>query len=194
MRIRAFLAVIILSAAVLACQQPAEEAAAPPGPELPAVEAVEVVPPPHYEKQILTTAELMKLLVDPIYEDLKDAIVLPPTRRKAWRMLYIAAYNLAEVNNLLFSREDEDEDKQYLYTQKWIDECLEAADVLLKLADSVRAQAEYDVLKANFLAVMNNCNRCHREFELEVGEIDVIGPPLSWREEVEEEPEKIQFL
>ncbi|MDK1022448.1 MAG: hypothetical protein QGD90_12520 [Candidatus Hydrogenedentes bacterium] len=201
MKIRAFLILIVLSVAVLACQQPAEdteEAVVGPDSSQLGVEAAEVEQSPHYEKQILSTAELMKQLMDPIYEDLKDAIEVPPKGRKAWRALYIASYNLAEVNNLLFSREpedDEDEEKKaYLYTQEWIDESLEAVDLLVKLAESVRAQSEYDVMKANYMAVLNNCNQCHRVFELEKGEIDEILAPDSWGLEVEEDPEVFHFL
>ena len=131
----------------------------------------------------------MKQLMDPMYEVLKDAIEVPPEKRKAWRELYIASFNLAEVNNLLFSREDEK--KEYLSTQKWIDESIEAVDLLVKLAESVREQSEYDVMKANFMAVMNNCNQCHREFE--PGEIDEVNPPTSWGEEIEPDPDKIRF-
>ena len=192
MNIRAFLVFVLLTTLLFGCGQSAEEsedAARPPVASRSVVEAAEIESPPHYEKQIITTAELMKQLMDPMYEVLKDAIEVPPEKRKAWRELYIASFNLAEVNNLLFSREDEK--KEYLSTQKWIDESIEAVDLLVKLAESVREQSEYDVMKANFMAVMNNCNQCHREFE--PGEIDEVNPPTSWGEEIEPDPDKIRF-
>jgi len=143
--------------------------------------------PASYEKQIVSTAELMKLLVDPIYEELKDAIETPPDGRNEWRALYIAAFNLAEVNNLLFSRSDED----YQATPEWIEESLEAQELGITLAESIRAQSEYETIKDNYLAVMRNCNDCHRTFE--PGEIDEITPPLSWDIEVEKDPAAFEF-
>ena len=198
-KIRVLLSFIVLCAVVPACQQAAEdseEAAARSDSGASVVEAAELKQSQRYERQILSTAELMKQLMDPIYEDLKDAIEFPPERRKAWRALYIAAFNLAEVNNLLFSREPEDGDdeekKAYLTTPEWIEESIEAVDLLVTMAESVRAQADYDVLKANYMAVMNNCNQCHHQFEPD--EIDEIMPPESWSEKVQVEPDKISFI
>lgn len=193
MNIRAFLVFVLLTTAFFGCGQSAEEseeAGRAPAASRSVVEAAEIETAPHYEKQIITTAELMKQLMDPMYEVLKDAIEVPPEKRKAWRELYIASFNLAEVNNLLFSRVDEK--KEYLSTQEWIDESIEAVDLLVKLAESVREQSEYDVMKANFMAVMNNCNQCHHQFEPD--EIDEIMPPESWSEKVQVEPDKISFI
>ena len=143
--------------------------------------------PAHHEKQIVETAELMKLLVDPIYEELKEAIEVEPKGRKAWRALYIAAFNLAEVNNLLFSRTDED----FMLTPEWVEESLNAQRILNAFAKSVRSQSEYEVLTENYLAVMSNCNDCHRTFS--PGEVDEIVPPESWGMTVEEDPEGFKF-
>ncbi len=192
MNIRAFLILVISPIAFFGCAESAEEpeeAARPPVVSPSVVEAAELEPTPHYEKQIINTAELMKQLMDPIYEELKDAIEVPPEKRKAWQRLYIASFNLAEVNNLLFSRVDKK--KEYLSTQEWIDESIEAVDLLVTLAESIRGQGEYDVLKKNFMAVVNNCNQCHRVFE--PGEIDEIVPPTSWGVEVEEDPDAFKF-
>ena len=192
MNIRAFLVFVLLTTLLFGCGQSAEEsedAARPPVTSRSGVEAAEIESPPHYEKQIITTAELMKQMMDPMYEELKDAIEFPPVKRKAWRQLYITSFNLAEMNNLLFSREDDK--KEYLSSQKWIDESLEAVELLVTLAESVRGQAEYDVLTKNYLAVMNNCNQCHREFE--PGEVDEIEPPASWGMEIEEDPDAFKF-
>lgn len=140
---------------------------------------------PHYEKAVVTTAEYMKILIDPTYEDLKDAIENPPQKRKEWRALYVAAFNLAETTNLLFSRDDED----YTKTPEWIEHSLKAQNLTTTLGESIRNQSEYDVMKENYLAVMRNCNDCHREFK--PGEVDEIVPPRSWDEKVEEDPNKI---
>ena len=60
------------------------------------------------ERAIVTTAEFMKLLVDPTYEKLRDAVANPPVKRAEWRALYVAAFSLAEINNLYYSRGDKD--------------------------------------------------------------------------------------
>ena len=83
--------------------------------------------------QVVTTAELMKLLVDPEYEKLKDAVETPPEKRKQWRELYIRAFNIAELTNLNFSRHDED----YMKTDKWQEQCKIAQDLCIKFAESV---------------------------------------------------------
>ncbi len=127
----------------------------------------------------------MKILIDPIYEDLKDAVENPPEKRDEWRLLYIAAFNLAETTNLLFSREDE----EYMLTDEWIEESIEAQDLTIALGESIRNQQDYEVIRENYLAVMRNCNDCHREFE--PGEVDEIVAPKSWDVEVEEDPNKI---
>lgn len=195
MNIRTFIVLILLTSAFIGCGQSAEEseeAAQAPATRASVVEAAELEPSTHHEKQIINTAELMKLLMDPMFEELKDAIEKPPEGRKMWRQLYITSFNLAEVNNLLFSREPEKK-KEYIGTQLWIDESIEAVDLLTKLAESVREQSEYDVLKANFTAVLNNCNQCHRVFEDE-DEIDEVFAPSAWGVEVEYDPDKIEFL
>lgn len=194
MNIRAILILILMATVFIGCGQTAEdteEAAQPPATSRSVVEAAELEPSSHYEKQIINTAELMKLLMDPMFEELKDAIEKPPEGRKMWRQLYVTSFNLAEVNNLLFSREPEKK-KEYFGTQKWIDESIEAVELLTNLAESVRSQSEYDVLKANFNIVLNNCNQCHREFEDE-DEIDEVLPPASWGEKVEWDPGKVKF-
>jgi len=134
------------------------------------------------QTQIVTTAELMKLLVDPTYETLKDAVETPPEKRKQWRALYIAAFNLAELTNLNFSRHDED----YMKTDEWIEESKKAQALCIKFAESVRARSEYSIIKENYLAVQKNCNACHDIFVPD--DVDPIDPPVAWMtpEELEE--------
>lgn len=127
------------------------------------------------EKQILETAELMKLLVDPIYEDLKDAIETPPEKRKDWRSLYIAAFSLAELNNLNFSRTGE----EYTDNEEWIAFSIKSRDQVVDFAEAVRERPDYAILKEKYLLVMENCNACHAKFAPDE-EIDEIEPPLSW--------------
>ncbi len=152
-----------------------------------AAEAVEDAKTPVQveQVQVVETAELMKLLVDPTFEELKDAIENPPEKRRQWRSLYIAAFNLAELSNLNFSRRDED----FMSTQEWVDHCIKGRDLSIKLAESIKGQAEYDTIKTNFLAVTDNCNDCHTTFK--PGDVDKIEVPTSWQENETGEKEDI---
>jgi hypothetical protein len=116
----------------------------------------------------------MKLLIDPTYEKLRDAVENPPEKRAQWRALYISAYSLAELNNIYYSRGDKD----FMKKPEWAEHCKLTQELSIKLAESIRAQSDYATIKTNFLAVMKNCNDCHRQFE--PGEIDEILPPASW--------------
>jgi hypothetical protein len=128
------------------------------------------------EKAIISTAEIMKLLVDPTYETLKDAVENPPQKRAEWRALYVAAFSLAELTNLMYSRGDE----EFQHTPDWTAEAARSQEIVTKLAESVRGQADYAEIKANYMAVVQDCNECHRKFM--PGEIDEIVPPTSWGE------------
>ena len=126
------------------------------------------------EKAIISTAEVMKLLVDPTYETLKDAVENPPAKRAEWRALYVAAFSLAELTNLMYSRGDE----EFQHTPEWQEESKRSQEIVTKLAESVRSQADYAVIKENYMALVTDCNECHRKFM--PGEIDEIVPPTSW--------------
>jgi hypothetical protein len=126
------------------------------------------------EKAILSTAELMKILVDPMYETLKDAVENPPQKRAEWRALYVAAFSLAELTNLMYSRGDE----EFQHTPEWMKESQQSQEIVLKFAESVRSQSDYSVMKENYLALVTDCNECHRKFK--PGEIDEVVPPTSW--------------
>ena len=139
---------------------------------MPIVEAAEETPGP---VQILETSELMKLLVDPTFEDLKDAISVAPEARKDWRTLYIAAFNLAEINNLFFSRVDED----FMKSEEWTAVLVKTRTEAIDLAEAVRNRAEYDVLKEKFNVVLQSCNDCHTKFSADA-DIDQIEGPLAW--------------
>ena len=126
------------------------------------------------EKAIISTAEVMKLLVDPTYETLKDAVENPPQKRAEWRALYVAAFSLAELTNLMYSRGDE----EFQHTPEWQKEAKASQEIVTKLAESIRSQADYALIKENYMALVTDCNECHRIFM--PGEIDEIVPPESW--------------
>lgn len=127
-------------------------------------------------EQVLDTAEVMELLMDPIHEDLKDVIENPPSQRADWRALYIAAYTLAETNNLLFSRTDHG----YMLQQEWRDRVTDARAVTVALADSIKEQAEYEIIKANYIAVVQNCNECHLRYDPAMSDAPRVDAPEAW--------------
>ncbi len=128
------------------------------------------------EKPILDTGEIMKLLMDPIHEDLKDWIENPPEKRKDWRGLYVASYTLAEINNLLYSRTDH----EYMLTAEWRDLVTESRAVAAHLANSVKERHDYATVKANYLAVIESCNTCHSRYDPTEEDAPMIERPRAW--------------
>lgn len=132
-------------------------------------------------EQILDTGEVMELLMDPIHEDLKDFIENPPEKRADWRGLYVAAYTLAETNNLLYSRTDHG----YMLQEEWRDRVTEARALTVALADSIKEQAPYETIRENYLAVVQNCNDCHRRYDETMMDAPQVDPPRSWDVELD---------
>lgn len=128
------------------------------------------------EEQVIKTAEIMELFMDPIHEDLKDFIENPPEKRADWRGLYVAAYTLAETNNFLYSRNDHG----YMLQTEWRDRVTDARAVTVALADSIKAQDDYEAIKASYLAVVENCNDCHRRYDPTEEDAPRVDPPESW--------------
>lgn len=133
-------------------------------------------------EQILDTGEIMELLMDPIHEDLKDFIENPPEKRADWRGLYVHSYTLAETNNLLYSRTD----YGYMLQQEWRDRVTEARALTVALADSIKGQADYETIKKDYLAVVQNCNDCHRRYDSTMLDAPRVDPPMSWGIELDD--------
>ena len=118
---------------------------------------------------------LMGNMIDPVFEELKAAIETAPEKRKDWRSLSMAASSLVEINNLLYIRSEEGvTDKP-----EWMENVKVSHDVSIALADSIKNKAEYEVIKTNFLAVMQSCNDCHSKVVPEAEVSDIVGP-ASW--------------
>lgn len=169
-KMKIFVAVTVAAASVVAYNMFDSKTSSAP---LPVVDAEDHEPGP---VAILETEELMKLLVDPTFESLKDAIEEPPEARRDWRSLYIAAFNLAEINNLYFLRNDHD----YMKTPEWAEYAAKARDEVADLAKTVTERPEYAELKNKFMVVMESCNECHAKFAADE-DVDEIEPPLSWQ-------------
>jgi len=114
------------------------------------------------EKQIIDNIELMELLFDPYYVDLRNSLKKAPEGRKEWRRVYIATYSLAEITNLLISREGED----YMATPEWNTLALESRAAIEEVGAAVR-KLDYELTKSRYIAFIETCNNCHSAFELE---------------------------
>lgn len=124
---------------------------------------------------IMDTHDLMKYLLDPTFEELKEAIEVAPEKRSEWRAVSSAAASLAEFNNLLYIRTDED----FVTHDQWTESVADSQKASLDLARSVKDQAEFAVLKEKFLGVMQSCNDCHTNVAPDE-ELDEIEGPASW--------------
>lgn len=114
-------------------------------------------------KQVIDNADVMKLLVDPSLEDLKDAMEQEPLQRKQWRAIYIPASRLAEYNNLLFSREGEEE---YFQSPEWAEMATEAREITAALRQATKDK-DWRGVQAAYGAMIESCNACHQKFEKE---------------------------
>jgi len=104
----------------------------------------------------------MELLFDPFYVDLRNSLKKAPEKRKDWRRVYIAAYSIAELTNLLFSREGED----YMATPEWKKLALESRTAIEEVGAAIR-DLDYELTRSRYIAFIETCNNCHSAFELE---------------------------
>lgn len=118
---------------------------------------------PHAEP-VLATGELMGLVMEPLYKELKRTLDKPPRDRKAWSEIYSAAVRLAEANNLLFFRPA----NRYTNDPRWPalsadgrQAAVDIAEAVFVALQNVRA-ADYAPIKAKLPAVSASCNACHR--------------------------------
>lgn len=109
---------------------------------------------------LIDNYEIMEILMDPVYEKLKDSVSIEPTRRKDWRAIYLSAYTLGEQANLLFSRNDED----YMTTPEWDALTVEMRQLCADIGTAVKAK-DYPAIKKSYEALIANCNACHVKFE-----------------------------
>lgn len=119
--------------------------------------------------QVMETKEMMKIMMDPVWEDIRDLTEKAPEGRRDWRFLYIATFSLAEQHNLLFNRTD----REYMATDDWRALSIEGLEASIALADSVREQ-DFDAILANKERTLQSCNACHERFE--PGEAPEIRP------------------
>lgn len=113
-------------------------------------------------KQIIKNEELMKLLFDPYYVDLRKAILEEPEGRAGWRQAYIAIFRLSEVTNLLYSREGKD----YMGTDEWNEMATHSRDAAEAVGAAV-LKLDYERVRKCYERLIQTCNDCHQKFEPE---------------------------
>ena len=113
-------------------------------------------------RPLVDTYELMDFMMDPVYEELKDAVAAEPTGRAGWRAIYVAAFTLGEQANLLFSRTDQD----YMKTPEWAKATVDMREKANAIGLAVRNQ-DYAAAKAGYAVLIESCNACHKQFEPE---------------------------
>ena len=123
--------------------------------DLEASDAVETGP-----RQVIANKELMKLLFDPYYIDLRKALAEEPADGKAWRQAYIAAFRLAEVTNLLYCREGKD----YMATDAWRESVDASRDATVQVGEAIK-QLDYPLARERYAVLIKSCNACHAQFE-----------------------------
>lgn len=111
-------------------------------------------------KPIIKNKELMKLLFDPYYVDLRRALREEPDGRTGWRRAYIAIFRLAEVTNLLYSRGDKD----YMLTGEWRQMVTDSRDAAAATGQAV-LKRDYPLARQRYERLIQSCNACHQKFE-----------------------------
>lgn len=112
---------------------------------------------------VIDNGELMDLILEPLYNELKAAVEKPPQTRKDFAAIYSAAARLAEASNLLFIRSP----GRYTSEPEW-----PALSAAMRLAAADVAQATFvalrnartgdlEPLKVKYRAVADACNACH---------------------------------
>jgi hypothetical protein len=108
---------------------------------------------------VMKTDRMMKVFSDPIIDALKAAVKEAPATPKGWRVIQDQGEAAAEVANLTMMRVGEHEN-----TPEW-DQLADAMKKAgLALADAASKKDFVDV-QAKFLALIKNCNECHKKFE-----------------------------
>lgn len=126
------------------------------------------------ETSLMTCDESMTVLFEPMFIALKESLKVEPAGRAQIKAAYNAAFSLAEVHNLLFSRDDED----YMKTPEWAALSIEARHEAEAVGVAVTSR-DYAKMKEAVGVLANTCNKCHTQYETESDEytgIDEVAP------------------
>ncbi len=126
--------------------------AAPIAPDAPRAEA------------IVDTGEFMDVFMEPVYDELKKAVNRRSHTRKEMAAVYNAAIRLAEISNLLFSRDPDrhtSEPDWPRLSAAFRDSATAVADATLVALRNARPQ-DFEPVRVRFRDVAEACNACHR--------------------------------
>ena len=113
---------------------------------------------------VMDTGELMSLMLEPLYNELKQALEAPPRDRKEWARIYQAAVRLAEADNLLFFRTP----GRHTTDPAWASAAAAARQAAADLGAATFValrnvrDADFAPLKLRLAVVADTCNACHR--------------------------------
>lgn len=118
---------------------------------------------------VMDTGELMSLLLEPLYDELKEALDAPPRDRKEWARIYQAAVRLAEADNLLFFRSPGRHTSDAAWAPAAAVARQSAADIATATFVALRnvRPEDFAPLKARLAGVADTCNACHRTFRVD---------------------------
>jgi hypothetical protein len=118
---------------------------------------------------VMDTGELMSLLLEPLYLELKNALATPPHDRKGWAAIYQAAVRLAEADNLLFIRTPGRHTSDPAWAPAAAAARQSAADIATATFVALRnvRTADFGPLKARLATVADTCNACHRALKVD---------------------------
>lgn len=108
---------------------------------------------------LLDNYELMDYMIDPVYERLKDAVAVKPEGRKGWRALYVEAFSMAELSNLVYLRDDED----YMGTDEWNEMTTISRKQSMDIVTAIKAK-DYPSIRKHYESLIQTCNKCHEQF------------------------------
>lgn len=113
---------------------------------------------------VMDTGELMSLMLEPLYNELKQALDAPPRDRKEWARIYQAAVRLAEADNLLFFRTPGRHTTDTAWAPAAAAGRQAAADLAAATFVALRnaRSGDFAPLKARLAVVADTCNACHR--------------------------------
>ena len=102
----------------------------------------------------------MEYISQPAYRQLKEVLAEEPKDRRAWKAVKSPALVLAETSSLVAARMPEGLTEEQAKQWKQI-----SIDVYKSATALYKSSGDYEKAKENYSVMIDNCNRCHTEFE-----------------------------
>ena len=102
--------------------------------------------------------QFMEYVFEPSYKQLKASLAAEPQEKADWKPVKGGSMVLAEGGNLLLLREPEEGD-----LKTWQDLSVAVRADAGQLYAAAR-ERDYTAARSAYLAMLKNCNACHREF------------------------------